>query len=246
VITLEHLAELTRPFLPTTSTLATVTPFSIAYTLIAAALASWLRVGACVRTAYTRKVFHFSIFTMAGALQFLSGLPAVAIFGSVVTAAVLWAVYRGDGFPLYEALARPSDAPHRTLFILVPLMTTAAGGILGNLMFPAVAYVGYLVCGWGDAVGEPIGARWGAHRYCVPSLAGVPATRSIEGSTAVFIAGSLAAFLGLAAAGLPARSAAQVAIASGLAGTFAEAVSAHGLDNLTVQLAAAGIATLLI
>jgi len=240
------IAALIQPFLPSPSVLALVGPLAVVYTLAAAAVASRLRMAGRVRTAYTRKIFHFAIFTAAGALQFAWGLPAVVIFGSVVSAAVLWAVYRGDGFPLYEALARPSDAPHRTLFVLVPLATTAAGGVLGNLLFPAVAYVGYLVCGWGDALGEPVGTRWGLHRYRVPSLRGVPATRSLEGSTAVFLAGSLAAFLGLLAADVSGPAAAYVAIASGLAGAGAEAVSTHGLDNLTVQLAAAGVAALLI
>jgi len=38
--------------------------------------------------------------------------------------------------------------------------------------------------GWGDAVGEPVGTRFGRHPYRVPSLAGVPATRTLEGSLA--------------------------------------------------------------
>ena len=59
-------------------------------------------------------------------------------------------------------------------------MTTAIGGVLCNLLFPRYAYIGYLVCGWGDAVGEPIGMRWGKHRYNVPSMRGVPAQRSSQ------------------------------------------------------------------
>ena len=88
-------------------------------------------------------------------LHLMGGFPTVALFGAIVSAAVLYAVYRGDGFGFYEALARPTDAPRRTFFILVPLATTAIGGVLSNLLFGAFATIGYLVCGWGDAVGEP-------------------------------------------------------------------------------------------
>jgi phytol kinase len=109
-----------------------------------------------------------------------------------------------------------------------------------------MAFVGYLVCGWGDALGEPVGTRWGKHRYRVPSLAGVPATRSLEGSSAVFLAGAMAAFLGLALAGVAPITAALVALAAGLTGAVVEAFSTHGLDNLTVQVAAAAAAFFLL
>lgn len=217
-------------------------PFCLFYTLLAASLAGWLRNARKWPAPYTRKVFHFSIFTMASIVNFAGGLQAVALFGTVVATAVLYAVLRSDGFPFYEAMARPTDAPHKSFFIIVPLLTTAAGGILSNIFFGGFAAIGYLVGGWGDAVGEPVGSRWGRHRFRVPSLLGVKATRSIEGSSAVFIVSALAAYLGLAAAGLPHAQALRTAIACAAAGTAVEAVSTHGLDNLTMQLTGAGMA----
>lgn len=237
--------SLLRPFLPTPGLVALLAPVAAGCTLGAAALVGHLRAARDIAAPYTRKIFHFVIFTTAGVVQLTVGLPGVVIFGSVVSLAVLWAIYKGDGFPFYEALARPSDRPRRTFFIVVPLLTTAAGGVLANLLFPQFAFVGYLVCGWGDALGEPVGTRWGAHRFRVPSLMGVPATRSLEGSTAVFLGGTAAAFLGLWAAQIPMGTAATVAVGAGLAGAAIEAISTHGLDNLTVQLAAAGAASLL-
>jgi len=183
---------------------------------------------------------------MAGALHLAGGLPLVNLFGVLVTAAVLYAVARGDGFPFYESMARPSDAPRRTLFILLPLLTTAVGGLASALLFGAFAYVGYLVAGWGDAIGEPVGAAFGRTRYRVPSLGGVAATRSVEGSVAVFFVGTLAAFLGMAVGSVPVTSALATALACGVACTAVEAVSTHGLDNLTIQLTAAGMAWLLL
>ena len=224
----------------------TLGPLFLAAALAAGGLAGHLRVSIGVGAPYTRKVFHFVIFTIASAVQLWRGLPAVMLFGAVTASVVLYAVLRGDGHPLYEAMARPSDAPHRSLFVLVPLATTAVGGVLANVFFGPTAFLGYLVGGWGDAVGEPVGTRWGRHRYSVPSLAGVKATRSLEGSAAVFVAGALAASLGLALAGVSPGRAIGVGFCCGAVGAAVEAVSHHGTDNLTIQLAAAGTAYFLL
>ncbi len=221
-------------------------PAALAWAGAVGLLAAWLRLRRGVRTPYTRKIFHFCIFTSAAGVQLVWGLPGTIVFGSVVAGVVLYAVVRGDGHGLYEALARPSDRPHRSLFILVPLVTTAAGGLAASLLFPPWGFVGYMVAGWGDAVGEPVGTRWGHHRYRVPSLAGVAATRSLEGSAAVMLMGTVAAFLALLAAGVAPGTAAVVGVAAGAAATGVEAVSSHGLDNLTVQVAASGVAWLLL
>lgn len=187
---------------------------------------------------YTRKLFHFGIFTGAGLVHAMGGLPATNAFGAAVAAVVLLAVARGDGHPLYEALARDTDRPRRTLFIVVPLVTTAAGGLLSALLAGPFATVGYLVAGWGDAVGEPVGTRWGRHPYRVPSLAGVPARRTWEGTAAVFAVGTVAALAGLLGLGVPPAEAVRVALAVSAAAAAVEALSHHGTDNLTVQLVA--------
>lgn len=219
-------------------------PASLAFGLLAAAIAAHLRARG-VRTAYTRKVFHFVIFTAAGLIHLWTGVQGVVVFGTIIAVLVLYAVWRGAGHAFYEALARPTDAPRRTLFVLVPLLTTAVGGVLSNLLVPAFAFVGYLVAGWGDAVGEPVGARWGQHRYRVPSLAGVPATRSWEGSAAVLFVGAAAAVIGCMVAGFEPLTALRVGAGAGIAGALVEAVSNHGMDNLTVQVAASAAAAFL-
>ncbi len=221
-------------------------PFVLLWGAIAASIASYLKMKRGMRTPYTRKVFHFLIFTTAGFIQWFGGMSSVMVFGCVISTLVLYALWRGDGFSFYEAMARETDAPRRSMFILIPLGTTALGGLLTNIFFPAYAFIGYLVGGWGDAVGEPVGTRFGRHRYQVPSLGGVPATRSLEGSAAVFIVGGVAASAGLMLGGLSFAEAFGVGIVCGLAGALVEAISHHGLDNLTIQVTAAGVAAMLL
>jgi phytol kinase len=238
--------ELFLSSLPDARTLLTVAPIATVYLVLVAWFVAHLKGARNVRTAYTRKIFHFLVFTAVSVVHLIWRLPGVTVFGIISTLLVVYTVQRGEGFAFYEALARPADAPHRTLFVIVPLITTALGGIATNSFFPAFAYVGYLVCGWGDAVGEPVGSRWGRHQYTVPSLAGVKAHRSLEGSAAVFIVGSIAAVMGLIAGGLSPSTALAVGLACGAAGALVEAFSTHGLDNFTTQIAGAAVAWLLL
>ena len=194
-----------------------------------------------VRVAYTRKIFHIVIFTAAAGVNTLWALPGTIVFGAVIAGMVLATVAVGDGQPFYEALARESDEPHRTLFIVVPLMTPAVGGLVSALLAGPYAGVGYLAAGWGDAAGEPVGARWGRHEYSVPSIAGVVARRTLEGSAAVFIVASAGSMLALGTLGAG-GAAWWVGIACGCATAAVEAVSPHGLDNFTVQVAASLVA----
>jgi phytol kinase len=235
-----------QALIPGPHTILRVAPIALVYGALAAAVAAWLRVRRGVRTPYTRKTFHFLIITCTLLIQLWWGVSGVIVYGSVIALLVLYACYRGNGHPFYEAIARPTDEPHRTRYIFIPLVTTALGGLLSNLFFPGYAQVAYLAVAWGDAVGEPVGTRWGRHRYRVPSLFGVPATRSIEGSAAVWLATSTAAFVALAVAGQDPLRAAGAALLIGAAGAGAEAVSHHGLDNLTIQVATAATAAALL
>lgn len=199
-----------------------------------------------MRVPDTRKLFHFVVFSGALVAHLLWETPGTATYGSVVALIVAAAVLRGDGDPLFEALARPTDQPRRGTFVVVPLLATAAGGVLSNLFLGHFATVGYLVAGWGDAVAEPVGTRWGNHPYTVPSFGGVPARRSLEGSASVLVAGGLAAAMALALLGFGGGRLVAVASACAVVGALVEAVSHHGLDNLTLQVAASWTAAALL
>jgi len=218
-------------------------PVGLAWSFAALWLAGWLqRRGA--RTGYTRKVFHFLIFTTVAVLQWRLGTPAVCLFGAACTVAVFTAVWLGPGSLLYEAIARPKDAPHRTLFVVVPYFATLIGGLASNLAFGPVAVAGYLVTGLGDAIGEPVGTMVGRHAYRVRSLSSVPATRTLEGSASVFVMSAVALVLAAAVSPQitlgPYGAAKVLAIAA--ASALVEAVSPHGWDNLTLQLIPSALA----
>jgi phytol kinase len=98
------------------------------------------------------------------------------------------------------------------------------------------------------AAGEPVGTRWGKHRYIVPTLSQVKTTRSIEGSIGVFIASLIAAVVGMLLTpgfAFSARSLLTV-LPIALVSAVLEAVSPHLWDNATMQLAPALMAARLL
>ena len=240
---LDRLLDFVLRNTPSWRTLALGGPAGLAWSFAALWFAGWLqRRGA--RAGYTRKVFHFLIFGTVAVLEWRLGTPAVCLFGAACTVAVFTAVSIGPGSLLYEAIARPKDAPHRTLFVVVPYLATLIGGVASNLAFGPVAVVGYLVTGLGDAIGEPVGTMFGKHVYRVRSLSSVPATRSLEGSAAVFVMSAVAVLLAAAVSrqiALTEFGAAKV-LAIAAASALVEAVSPHGWDNLTMQLIPSALA----
>lgn len=211
------------------------------------ALAGHLKVCRGARTGYTRKVFHFLVFSTAVGLQIGGGTRPLCLFGGCTSLVIFYALWRGDGHPFYEAMAREADAPWRTYYIVVPYLTTLFGGIVSNALFGDFAIVGYLVAGFGDAVGEPVGARFGKHRYRVLSGTGIVSTRSVEGSVAVCVASVGAAAAGAALLGVamvPALALRSVVIGLFTAGL--EAIAPHGWDNAPLQIAPAFLASVLL
>ena len=197
-----------------------------------------------LRTGYTRKIFHFLIFFSVALVQWRWGTPIVCLFGGMTTCVVFLAIMLGPGNLLYEAMAREKDEPHRTHYIIVPYFATLIGGLAGNILFGPVAIVGYLVTGLGDAVGEPVGTKFGKHPYRVPSLTSVKAFRSWEGSAAVLTMCLVAITIGTALSpelSFSWRSLLMIPIL-GLTSAAAEAVSPHGWDNLTMQIVPTGLA----
>jgi len=146
-----------------------VTPITIICIVLFLFISGSLKINYKIKTNYTRKLFHILVFTFAGMVGFFFDFRAVMLYGGITGLIVIYAIYLGDGHILYEGMAREQDEPHRSFYIGVPFITTAIAGLFNNILFGQLALVGYLVAGWGDASGEPIGVRFGKHKYKVPS-----------------------------------------------------------------------------
>lgn len=206
-------------------------------------LSSALKRRAAWPTGYTRKLFHFLIFFTAVGLHLWGGMPAVNILGIGMGIFVVLVVRTGEGSSFFEALAREKDFPRRGYFIVVPYLMTAAGGLLSNILFGSSAIMGYMICGAADAVAEPVGVRFGRHRYPVPSLRKVKISeRSVEGSMAVFgVSLILGAFCLRVLFAVPFAPAILAAFGLAVLTALVEAISIHGADNLTIQVAVSGL-----
>jgi len=234
--------EFLNQLFPEPQVIAIVTPITILCIFLFLYCSGTLQLSYKIKTNYTRKLFHILVFSIAGVIGFFFGFRAVMLYGGITALIVIFVIYLGEGHILYEGIAREQDKPHRSLYIGVPFITTAIGGLLNNYFFLEFALVGYLVAGWGDAIGEPVGVRFGKHRYKVPSLRGVKCTRSVEGSIAIFTMSAIGTAVALFLIGIASMQVIFIAaILTGIATALVEAVSPHGLDNLTTQVGAVGV-----
>jgi phytol kinase len=222
--------------IPSFEKILVASPISILAILSIAYLSGYLKLKKELKTNYTRKIFHFTIFSTAGLMGLFLGFPGVIVFGSWAGIFILIIIRLGDGNIFYEGMAREQDSPHRSFYIIVPFLSTAIAGMLDNILFGQLALIGYLVAGWGDAVGEPVGVRFGRHKYRVPSRKKVVCYRSIEGSLAVFLTSTFASFLVLFnVLNEPLAVSAMTASIAGFTTAIVEAFSPHGVDNFTTQ-----------
>ena len=81
--------------LPSLQSILLESPIYLVYGILTGIFAGWLKARLCWRTAYTRKIFHVFIFTMAGFLQIVRGIDSVALFGGAIFFCVVYAVVEG-------------------------------------------------------------------------------------------------------------------------------------------------------
>lgn len=214
-------------------------PLLLIYTIGALELAEQCRQRWNWKVGYTRKLFHFLIFGMAGGMQYWQGIGGVFILGWVVSLVIIYLLIKKDNSRYYSLLARPQDYPYASRYIVYPYVATFLGGVISNFLFvPVAAVAGYLVVGLGDAIGEPVGTKWGKTRYPVFNWGSkVKSYRSVEGSVAVFLVCLLAFALPLYFYGYPITW--YKIIIAALVAAIIEGISPHGWDNLVSQIAGA-------
>ena len=220
---------------PTVGAFLLWAPLGLLWSYGCLSFAGHLKVGARLKTGYTRKVFHVLIFLSAATVQGVGGFAAVCVFGTMVTIVVGYAILRGPGNYLYEAIAREQDGRYRSHFIVVPYFATLIGGLASNVFFGPLAVVGYLVGGLGDAAGEPAGTRWGKSHYAIGRAMN---TKTLEGSLAVLTASLVALIISIAIRPelhFDLRSLIVLPVIATVC-ALVEALSPRGWDNVPMQI----------
>lgn len=204
-----------------------------------------------VKVNYTRKINHFSLIFipffmdmihtssesstgsepdfLLSAIGLLSGLLYMLIFIKPIRERV------GVINTAFLSVDRPEDRP----FTLTWLTTQTAASFLvaipltGYLMSinrMELIFIIILINGFGDGLAEPIGIRFGKHKYETRALfTDRKYTRSLEGSACVFITGLLAVIL--LSSSFSTNQFIVALLAIPILMTLAEAFSPHSWDN---------------
>lgn len=205
-----------------------------------------------IRVNYTRKINHFALmvipFGLATVLPYRADVFTITatLVVFVMTTAIFCRPIR-DRVPMvataFASIDRPEDRPHTLLWIVSQAIVSYA--VLVAVLFllrgdPKWMAVPLIVTGLGDGLAEPVGVRFGRHRYRVPSLAaGRRYTRSLEGSACV-AAVSIAVVLVLGGDLSWGRWAVML-FAVAVCMTIAEAVSPHAWDAPLMYAVGGGV-----
>jgi len=180
---------------------------------------------------YTRKIFHFVAFiSIAGFLRY-APTDITLIFIVVGTIYILIACFSNNGFLWFDGISRKSDSPHEKLYVILPMISTIFGlGVSWAIFGHPFVEIGMLCVAIGDAIAEPIGIKWGKHKFKVYSLIGKASERSLEGSLSVLFACSLIIFF--------TTNNIMTSFLIGVIISIIEAISPRGTDNFTVLVSA--------
>ena len=214
--------------------------FSFIYVAAVLGVAELIRTNLELKRDFTRKFVHVAVGTFI--------IPTCLIFDS-----------------LYFALVPPVAFIIVNIFSfkfkILKMMEEEDGNNLGTMLFPisfcivmilfwntgpnrVAAVAGILVMAWGDAAASIIGRNFGTHFYHV-----FRERKSFEGSVAMFVMSYLVLVIMLFLWGHPRLNIIEMTITAvvvSLFGTFLEAISVRGFDNLIVPVLSSGVAFLLI
>jgi phytol kinase len=135
---------------------------------------------------------------------------------------------------LFKAMERKEKAGGLgTVYYAISLAIMVPIAMILEVTWIAASVI--MLMAWADGLADPIGRRYGKHKYHVSG-----STKSVEGSFAFFAIGACAVaatllFFG-AFSSLPAVNISMFALAIAALGTIIEALSPSGTDNLTVPI----------
>lgn len=217
-------------------------------------LAGWLKLCGTLRAGDARKLNHATVLA-AGVLWFSSGDAlrnrvschlAVAALFILLLMVCRWREW-GPFRYAFIGYARESDRPHDGFHVWFSWLVSILGLELVDLTFGSLELTrcAALILGLADAIAEPIGTRFGKHRYQVHDvLTATPRHRSWEGSLAVAVMTTAIIFATfslpwMAVVAMPISFRLIGAVGAGLLVAVVEAWTPHGLDNFTIPLSAA-------
>lgn len=203
---------------------------SFVYVFAAIGIAEGLRKAFRWPAEFTRKFIHIAVgmWSVGTALLFTSKWFAIIPPASFI--ALNYISYRRNTFAAMETGDKSNlgTVYFPIAFVVVILLTFDVS--------KAMMVAALMPMTWGDAFAAIIGKRWGRRKY---TIAG--ATRSIEGSVAMFVFSFVGVFIVLLAmeqlAGSDVLWAVIFALVTAAAATLVESISVRGLDNLTVPAA---------
>lgn len=203
-----------------------------------------------IKVNYTRKIGHFSLFFIPVYLDrvfFYQKTLDLIIISYLIFFTILL-IYvkpmRERSYLIdlmFKSFDRPEDRPHTLLW----LITQVVAGYM--VIFPMIILFSYydlrhlilipiLITGIGDGLAEPVGVRFGKHRYPVNALfTDKKYYRTLEGSACVFITSIVIIAAYHASFSLPQFIAALIFMP--IVMTLTEAFSPHTWDTPTLFLA---------
>lgn len=194
-------------------------------------------------TNYSRSAFHLAsaLVALAAILYLPPGRSLVYIAGAFVTYAWSMEVGRRVSPKLNDLLMRAYGSvahPHERYRVNSATWYASALILLAAFSSRPAMIAGVVVLGVADPIAASVGRRYGNHK--------LRAGRSLEGTLAFFVSGSLAAACVLGASGVIAWDHVAVpALLAGCVGALAELGSVRLDDNFTIPVAVGAVGTLL-
>jgi phytol kinase len=214
---------------------------TVVFVFIVIGIAEVIRRRFSLSSNFTRKVIHIGvgnwIFIWPFAFDHWYAILVPPAFFVVLN----YISYRRE---LFKAMERKEKAGGLgTVYYAISLSIIAPIAMILGVTWIAASAI--MLMAWADGLSDPIGRRYGKHKYHVAG-----STKSVEGSLAFFLIGVCSVAVTLMFFGafsrLPAISVPIFSVGIAALGTFIEAVSPAGTDNLTVPIVSFLVAFLLV
>jgi dolichol kinase len=204
-----------------------------------------------VKVNYTRKVIHFSIFFYPFVVNALSDHDGALQVAQAITLVAFVAVMNPFSIArnsvartMFAASDRPEDRPNTLRWFWIQVVTGQVAASIGASLLLGFGYDDVILliaplAFFGDGLAEPVGVRFGTHRYRTYAVFAKGPTntywRTIEGSATVFVVTATVVLVGHSYFTTSELIAALVVLP--VAVTVAEAIAPHTMDTPFLMLA---------